>query len=175
MAGPHRTVLVLGGGDGLALREVLRHPGVERAVLVELDDRMTDLATRDPRLAALNRRALADPRVEVVHDDAFRWLRSARERFDVVVADFPDPDDAGTAKLFSVEFYDGLRRRVLAPGGRLVVQSGSPAFAPKSFWSIAESLEAAGLAPRPYHVDVPSRSEERRVGKECRSRWSPYH
>ncbi len=156
MTGRHARVLVLGGGDGLALREVLRHPGVERAVLVELDERMVALARDDERLAGLNERAFEDPRVEVVRADAFKWLRDATERFDVVVADFPDPDDAATAKLYSVELYDGLRRRVLEPGGRLVVQAGSPYFAPKSFWSIERSLRQAGWAVRPYHVDVPS-------------------
>jgi spermidine synthase len=156
MNGPHGRVLVLGGGDALALREVLRHPGVEQATLVELDPRMVELARRDERLAALNERALADPRVRVIQDDAFRWLRSSAGRYDVIVADFPDPDDAGTAKLYSVEFYDGLRRRALAPGGRLVVQAGSPYFAPEAYWSIERTLREAGWGTRPYHVDVPS-------------------
>jgi spermidine synthase len=156
MAGAHARVLVLGGGDGLALREVLRHPGVRRAVLVELDPRMIELAREDPRLSELNAGALADPRVSVVRRDAFAWLREAAERFDVVIADFPDPDDAATAKLYSLEFYDGLRRRVLAPGGRLAVQAGSPYFAHEAFWSIERTIAAGGLATRPYHVDVPS-------------------
>jgi spermidine synthase len=156
LAGPHRSVLVLGGGDGLAMREVLRHPGVERAVEVELDPAMVDLARRDPRLRALNRDALSDPRVEVVEADAFAWLRRQSERFDVVIADFPDPDDAATAKLYSVELYAGLARRALAPGGRLVVQSGSPYFAREAFWGIERTIAAAGYATRPYHVDVPS-------------------
>ena len=156
MAGPHRRVLIFGGGDGLALREVLRHHDVERAVLVELDPAVTELARAEPRLRALNRGALADPRVTVVNQDAFRWLRAAAERFDVVVADFPDPDDAATAKLYSQEFYDGVRRRVLAPGGRLVVQAGSPYFAQRAFWSIERTVAAAGWSTTPYHVDVPS-------------------
>lgn len=156
MAGPHARVLVLGGGDGLALREILRYPGVRRVVDVELDARVTALARDDARLRALNRDALRDPRVEVVNADAFRWLRTAAERFDVVVADFPDPDDAATAKLYSQELYDGLRRRVLAPDGRLVVQAGSPYFAPQSFWGIDATVRAAGWSTTPYHVDVPS-------------------
>ncbi|HEX8101741.1 MAG TPA: polyamine aminopropyltransferase, partial [Solirubrobacteraceae bacterium] len=156
MAGPHARVLVLGGGDGLAMREVLRYPGVERAVEVELDPAMIALARRDPRLARLNRGALRDRRVEVVTADAFAWLRRQSERFDVIVADFPDPDDAATAKLYSVEMYAGLRRRALAPGGRIVVQAGSPFFAREAFWGVERSVAAAGLATRPYHVDVPS-------------------
>ena len=156
MAGPHANVLVLGGGDGLAIREILRHDGVERVVNVELDARMTSLARDDERLRRLNGDALRDPRVRVVSEDAFSWLRDARERFDVIVADFPDPDDAATAKLYSQEIYEGLRRRVLAPGGRLVVQAGSPYFARESFWGIETTMRAAGWRTTPFHVDVPS-------------------
>ena len=156
MAGPHARVLVLGGGDGLAMREILRYGDVQRVVNVELDDRMTALARDDDRLSRLNRDSLRDPRVQVVNADAFRWLRGSREQFDVIVADFPDPDDAATAKLYSQELYDGLRRRALAPGGRLVVQAGSPYFARESFWGIEATVRAAGWATTPYHVDVPS-------------------
>jgi spermidine synthase len=156
LAGRHARVLVLGGGDGLAIREVLRHDGVQRVVNVELDARMTDLARDDERLRALNDGALDDPRVEVIAGDAFSWLRTTTERFDVVIADFPDPDDAATAKLYSQEIYDGLRRRALAPGGLLVVQAGSPYFARESFWGIEATMRAAGWQTTPYHVDVPS-------------------
>jgi spermidine synthase len=107
-------------------------------------------------VTALNRHAFDDPRVNAVTADAFNWLRSAPAHdFDVVIADFPDPDDAALAKLYSVEIY-GLMRRALAPGGRVVVQSGSPYFAQKSYWSVAASLQAAGLRTTPYHLDVPS-------------------
>ncbi|MBA2794652.1 MAG: polyamine aminopropyltransferase, partial [Thermoleophilaceae bacterium] len=140
MAGRHERVLVLGGGDGLALREVLRYRDVERAVLVELDPRMIELASADARLRELNRGSFADPRVEVVEDDAFNWLRRTRERFDAVIVDFPDPDDAGTAKLYSVELYALLQARALAPGGRVAVQGGSPYFAPDAFWSVNRSM-----------------------------------
>ncbi|RAY14467.1 polyamine aminopropyltransferase [Actinomadura craniellae] len=148
-------VLVLGGGDGLALREILRYRDVRAVTLVELDPEMTDLARRYPELAELNGRAFDDPRVRLVNADAFGWLRAQRERFDAIVVDMPDPDDVPTAKLYSVEFY-GLAKRALAPGGRMVVQSGSPFFAPKSFWCIDKTVRAAGLATTPYHVDVPS-------------------
>jgi spermidine synthase len=156
MAGRHERVLILGGGDGLAAREVLRYPDVRRVVEVELDPKMIELARTDRRLTALNGGALDDRRLQVVTADAFTWLRSATERFDVIVADFPDPDDAATAKLYSTEMYDGLRRRVLAPGGRLVVQAGSPYFAREAFWAVERTIAAAGWRTRPYHVDVPS-------------------
>ena len=156
MAGPRRRVLVLGGGDGLALREVLRYPDVDEVTLVELDPAVLRLARDDRRLTRLNEGSLADPRVTVVEADAFSWMRDAAQRFDVVIADFPDPEDPATAKLYSVEFYGIVSHRVLSPGGRLVVQGGSPYFAADAFWSIEATLRAAGLATRPYHADVPS-------------------
>ncbi|WP_245974713.1 polyamine aminopropyltransferase [Thermomonospora umbrina] len=161
LAGTRGNVLILGGGDGLALREVLRYRDVRRVTLVELDPEMVRLARTYGELAALNRRAFEDPRVDVVNADGFSWLRervgagSGAGGFDSVIVDFPDPDDVSTAKLYSVEFY-GLLKRVLAPGGRFVVQSGSPFFAPRSFWCIERTIREAGLATVPYHVDVPS-------------------
>jgi spermidine synthase len=155
LAGDRANVLILGGGDGLALREVLRYPDVRGVTLVELDPEMIRLARSRQELAELNGHAFDDPRVRVINADAFNRLREMPERFDAVIVDMPDPDDVPTAKLYSVEFY-GLARRVLAPGGRLVAQAGSPFFAPKSFWCIEATMRAAGLVTRPYHVDVPS-------------------
>ena len=140
LAGRRERVLVMGGGDGLALREVLRYPDVRAVTLVELDPRVWRLAREDPRLRALNAHAADDPRLSVVHADAFAWLRAAEPAaWDAVIADFPDADDAATAKLYSIEAY-GLMARVLAPGGRIVAQSGSPFFAREAFWAVAASL-----------------------------------
>ncbi|MDT0443940.1 polyamine aminopropyltransferase [Streptomyces johnsoniae] len=155
-AAPERSsVLILGGGDGLALREVLRYEDVAEVTLVELDKAMTDLGAGYGPLRDLNRDALSDPRVEVVNADAFSWLRNAPGPYDTVLVDFPDPEDIATAKLYSVEFYTMLSR-VLAPEGRLVVQAGSPFFAPRTYWSVDATLRAAGFATTPYQVDVPS-------------------
>ncbi|MEE3849864.1 polyamine aminopropyltransferase [Gordonia sp. LSe1-13] len=155
MAGPRDDVLILGGGDGLALREVLRYPDVSSATLVELDPEMIRLGREDDRLTRLNDGSLDDPRASVVTADAFSWLRENRQLFDVVIVDMPDPDESATAKLYSTEFYS-LVSAHLADSGRAVVQAGSPYFAPKSFWCIESTLRAAGLATTPYHVDVPS-------------------
>ena len=156
MAGPHRRVLVLGGGDGLALREVLRYPDVEEVTLVDLDPAVVDLARTDPWLSERNGGALEDDRVEVVAADAFSWARGhGGAPYDVVLVDLPDPDATETAKLYTVELY-GMVGRLLTAEGRMAVQAGSPFFAPRSYWSIVESVEAAGLATTPYHVDVPS-------------------
>ncbi len=155
LSGPHREVLVLGGGDGLALREILRYPDIDRVTLVELDPAMVGLARTDNRLTDLNQHAFADPRVTVVNADAFSWLRSAPGLFDAVIVDLPDPDQTSVAKLYSQEFY-AMTAHVMAPGARLVVQSGSPFFAPRSFWTIDATVRSAGLRTTPYHVDVPS-------------------
>jgi len=155
LAGKRDRVLVLGGGDGLAMREVLKYPDVREAVEVELDPAVLRLARENPDLVALNQHSLTDPRVRVVNDDAFTWLRDARERFDAVIIDMPDPDSTSTAKLYSEEFYS-LARKVLTPGGRLVVQSGSPYFAPRSFDCVNATIKAAGFDTTPYHVNVPS-------------------
>ncbi|THA74713.1 polyamine aminopropyltransferase [Streptomyces sp. A0642] len=155
LAGSRASVLIMGGGDGLALREVLRYDDVRHVTLVELDPAMTRLARDFEPLRDLNQHAFEDPRVKVVNADAFNWLRGARQRYDAVVIDFPDPDSAALAKLYSVEFYH-LLGQVLTPRSRVMVQSGSPFFAPKTFWSIAKTIGTAGYATTEFQVDVPS-------------------
>ncbi|MFI9151044.1 polyamine aminopropyltransferase [Streptomyces sp. NPDC053367] len=153
MNGPHARVLVLGGGDGLAAREVLRHRDVVRVDIVELDAGVVRLARSDPALAALNGRVYDDPRVHVSIADAFSRLRGAPSAaYDVVVADLPDPGITASAKLYSQEFY-GLARHVLAPGGRLVVHAGPVTVRPRAFWTVDATLRAAGLATTPYRID----------------------
>jgi spermidine synthase len=152
-------VLILGGGDGLAAREVLRYPSVREIVQVELDPAVLELART--RFAALNDHALADPRVHVVVADAFRWLREhagAAAGFDAVVVDMPDPDTPVLARLYSTEFY-GLVAGVLNPGGLVTVQSGSSYATPAAFSRVLSTIESAGLAVTPYHVHVPSFGE----------------
>lgn len=122
MNGPHARVLILGGGDGLAAREVLRHSGVRRVDIVEPDADVVRLARHDAALSALNRHVYDDARVHEVTADVFSRLREVRSTYDVVVSDLPDPDLTASTKLYSQEFY-GLARRVLAPGGRLVVHA----------------------------------------------------
>ncbi|MFE8939888.1 polyamine aminopropyltransferase [Streptomyces sp. NPDC007872] len=153
MNGPHARVLVVGGGDGMAAREVLRHPGVRSVTVVELDPGVVRLARTDPALARLNGRAFRDPRVRVVHEDAFHWLRGAadrvRERYDVVISDLPDPGITPSTKLYSEEFY-GLVARVLDRSGRFAVHAGSVTDRPHTYWTVDSTLRAAGFATRPY-------------------------
>lgn len=152
MTGPHARVLILGGGDGLAAREVLRHRGVRRVDVVELDAGLLRLARHDPALSRLNGHVYDDSRVHTTTADAFRWLRGAPQAaYDVVIADLPDPGITPSTKLYSLEFY-GLARRVLAPGGRLAVHAGPVSGSTRAFWTVASTLHAAGLATSPYRV-----------------------
>lgn len=153
MDGPHARVLVLGGGDGLAAREVLRYSGVRRVDIVALDPAVVDLARHDPALSRLNGHVYGDARLHVSTADAFRRLRTPAPvpSYDVVIADLPDPGVTASAKLYSEEFY-GLVRRVLAPGGRLVVHAGPVVSRPRVFWTVEATLRAAGLRTTPYRV-----------------------
>lgn len=153
-----RRVLVLGGGDGLAVREILRYPDVESVTLVDLDPEMTRLFSTQPLLTALNGGSLTDRRVHVVNADAFVWLDANAEMYDFAVVDFPDPDNYAIGKLYTTAFYRLLARH-LARGGMFAVQSTSPMFARKSFWSIVATIRAAGLTVYPYHAYVPSFGE----------------
>ncbi len=153
-----RRVLVLGGGDGLAVREILKYPQVESVTLVDLDPAMTELFSRAPALVALNGGSLASPRVRVVNADALQWLEETTEFFDFVVVDFPDPANFALGKLYTSAFYRLLEKR-LSANGRLVVQSTSPLYARQSFWCVVATLESVGLQVAPYHALVPSFGE----------------
>ncbi|HEX5355979.1 MAG TPA: polyamine aminopropyltransferase [Aquabacterium sp.] len=156
--GAPRRVLVLGGGDGMAVREILKYPSVQQVTLVELDPAMTTLFRQDPRLTALNRNALNAPRVKVVNADAFTWLGTHDEVYDVIVVDFPDPTNHAIGKLYTTTFY-ALLDQHLSASGYAVIQTTSPLIARQSFWTVASTLEAVGLQTTPYHAHVPSFGE----------------
>ncbi|WP_394821010.1 polyamine aminopropyltransferase [Pendulispora albinea] len=153
-------VLIAGGGDGLAAREILRYPEVEDITLVDIDPAMTEMASTVRLVRELNGGSLVDPKMNIVHEDAMVWLSegAADKRFDVIVVDFPDPNNFALGKLYTTRFYHLVQRR-LAPGGALVVQATSPLFARISFWCIAKTIEAAGFSAKPYHAAVPSFGE----------------
>lgn len=153
-----RRVLVLGGGDGLAVREILKYPQVASITLVDLDPEMTRLFSTHPVLTKLNDKSLLSERVHVMNADAFPWVDSNRDSFDFIVIDFPDPTNYSLGKLYTVAFYRAVARHLSAQGF-MVVQSTSPMFARDSFWCIAQTLKQAGLQTYPYHVYVPSFGE----------------
>ncbi|WP_205877640.1 polyamine aminopropyltransferase [Mycobacterium camsae] len=154
LGGGAQSALVLGGGDGLAARELLRQPGLRRITEVELDPAVVELARTTMRDA--NGGSLDNPRVQLVIDDAMTWLRGPRtDRFDAVIVDLPDPDTPVLGRLYSTEFY-ALVDRVLSPGGLMVVQAGSPFSTRKAFWRTVSTIRSGGFAVTPYHVHVPT-------------------
>jgi len=153
-----RRALVLGGGDGLAVRELLKYPNLESITLVDLDPEMIRLFTGNPMLAPLNNFAFRNPRVHVINADAFPWLDENQGVWDFVVVDFPDPTSYSLGKLYTTAFYRLLKKHV-AQNGLAVVQSTSPMFSRQSYWCIVDTLQQAGFKTWPYHVYVPSFGE----------------
>jgi spermidine synthase len=155
LANSPRRVLVLGGGDGLALREILKHPSVESITLVDLDPDMTKLSQRFPPLAELNQHSFDNPRVRVVNTDAMIWLEQNKDLYDAAIVDFPDPNNFALGKLYTTRFYNLLKQH-LSPDAAVAIQSTSPLFARNSYWCIVKTIEAAGFNVKPYYTAVPS-------------------
>jgi spermidine synthase len=153
-----RRALVLGGGDGLAVRELLKYPNLESITLVDLDPEMTRLFTNHPALTPLNKGSFKNPRVHVINADAFVWLDQTQDMFDFAVVDLPDPTSFSLGKLYTTAFYRLLRKHV-SETGLAVIQSTSPMFARRSYWCIDKTLQQAGFQTWPYHVYVPSFGE----------------
>ena len=163
-AADRRSVLILGGGDGLAARETLKYPRVERVTLVDIDPEMTRLGRERPEIAGINGGSLKSSKVHVVNVDAMKFLESDRGFYDVIIADLPDPSSETLAKLYSLQFYQLALRR-LSEGGVFVTQATSPFYAREAFWTVKATLAAAATrgdaaaGPAlifPYHADVPS-------------------
>ncbi|MBS0617349.1 MAG: polyamine aminopropyltransferase [Spirochaetes bacterium] len=151
-------ILIMGGGDGLAVREFLRYENIERIDLVDIDPAVTALAKNHVWLRTLNANALHDPRVYVYHEDAFLYIQKPKLQYDVVVLDFPDPGNFAIGKLYSDIFFSRLRR-AMAPGAVAVTQSTSPFVARSAFWCIHNTIAAQGFKTLPYHTYVPSFGE----------------
>ena len=156
--GAPKKIAVLGGGDGMAVREILKYPGVESITLVELDPAMTTLFQTQSALVQLNGGALLSPKVHIVNTDAFNWLQTTTDSFDVIVVDFPDPTNFAIGKLYTNSFYSLLDQR-LSASGYAVIQTTSPLVARQSFWTVATTIESVGLTATPYHAHVPSFGE----------------
>jgi spermidine synthase len=152
------SILVLGGGDGLALREILKYPDVAHVDLVDLDPAMTQIFSKDEMLTKLNKGSFTNPKVRVRNMDAFRFVRETRQQYAAIIVDFPDPGNFSVGKLYTTAFYQSLRN-MLRDDGALVVQSTSPFVARKSFWCVAHTLGGAGFRVMPYHAYVPSFGE----------------
>ncbi len=150
-----QDILVLGGGDGLAVRELLKYPSVRSITLVDLDKQMINLFKEQELLTRLNDGSLNNPKVAVIINDAFVWLRTTSQKFDLAIVDFPDPSNYSLGKLYSDTFYKALKK-TLKPAGMVVVQSTSPYYAKNSFWCVDKTLASVGFHTTPYHAYVPS-------------------
>jgi spermidine synthase len=160
--GAPKRVAILGGGDGMAVREVLKYPSVDSITLVELDPAMTRLFSQNTALTALNNHSLASPKLKIIHQDAFKFLEQAAseaaEPYDIIIVDFPDPSNYAIGKLYTTSFY-ALMEANLSASGYAVIQTTSPLIARQSFWTVANTLESVGLSTAPYHAHVPSFGE----------------
>jgi spermidine synthase len=152
------NVLVLGGGDGLAVREILKYNNVKNVALVDLDEGMTKLFKTNNVLTHFNQNSLNNSKVKIYNQDAFIWAKNTKNTFDVVIVDFPDPSNYSLGKLYSLNFYSTLKT-LLTPDAVVVVQTTSPYFAPKSFWCINKTLMEIFPQVDAYHAYVPSFGE----------------
>ena len=150
MATNPESVLVLGGGDGCAVREIIKYKGVKEIILVDLDPKMTQLAKEHPVLTAINNFALDDSRVKIVNQDAYTYLEETKKYFDVIIADFPDPKSIELSRLYSQEFYL-LCKKHLRPMGYLITQATSPYYAENVFLSINQTMQESGFNTVPLH------------------------
>ena len=155
VSGNRSRVLVLGGGDGLAVREILKYKDVKEIHLVDIDPEMTAISKRLNILSRLNQKSLEDSRLTVFNQDAFTFINQAGVLYDRVIIDMPDPHNEAINKLYSKEFYTMIRKR-MAKNGVAVSQSSSPFFTRRTFWSIQTTLEAVFDDTLSYHVNVPS-------------------
>ncbi len=146
-------VLILGGGDGCAIREVLKYSDVKHITLVDLDPAMTNLGKTHPVLTELNDSAMYDPKVEVINQDGFTYLINNKKFYDVIIVDLPDPKTVELGRLYSYEFYLACRKH-LRPHGVLITQSGSPYYATKAFKCIRKTMQAAGFVTAPLHNQI---------------------
>jgi spermidine synthase len=148
-------VLVLGGGDGLALREILKYPDVRQVDVVDLDAGMVELARINPLFTQLNQGALDDPRVRLIYEDAFNYVKNCSKRYNVILIDLPDPSEPALGKLYSTAFYR-MVRQICAADGVAVTQSTAPFLARAAFWCIHQTMSEAFEQVLPYQAYVPS-------------------
>ena len=154
-----RNILLLGGGDGLAVKELLKYDGIESMTLVDLDPAVTTLAKTNPHVKSLNEAALENERLTVLNEDGFVYLNETNRRFDLIIIDLPDPNNTSLSRFYSREFYLLIKSR-LTENGSFVTQATSPFYAPKAFWSIKKTIDASGYFDvLPYHTHIPSFGE----------------
>lgn len=148
-----KHILVLGGGDGGAVREILKYPSVEKITLVDLDPRMTELGQTHDWLVTMNRNSMNHEKVEIINADGYTWMESQKQYFDAIIIDLPDPKTVELGRLYSYEFYKLCYNR-LRPHGIITTQAGSPYYAARAFNCIDLTMQEAGFTTAPLHNQV---------------------
>ena len=154
----HENILIIGGGDGMALREVLKYDDVENITLVDLDPAITTLFKENPTLSKLNNNAYKSNKVTVINQDAWKFIENSKILYDVIILDLPDPNNISLSRLYSKTFYELLKGQ-LSKVGAMVTQASSPMFSHKAFWSIKKTMQSTNLYTQPYHTYIPSFGE----------------
>ena len=158
LARQKRDVLILGGGEGLAAREVLKYDEVQRVTVVDLDPAMTKLSRNHPVITEINENSMNDLRVNIINKDGFIFLENNRKRYDIIIVDLPDPSSLSLSRLYSREFYN-LCKRHLNKYGVIITQATSPVYAGKAFTCILKTMEASGFTVLPYQNHIPTLGE----------------
>lgn len=174
MSAAHRAenILIIGGGDGLAAREVYKFTSVKSLTIVDIDPAITNFARDNQLMRALNKDSMRDSRTRIINADAWKQLESDDNFYDVIIIDLPDPDNLTLSRLYSRTFYRLISRK-LSRGGIIVTQSTSPLYSHKAFWCIYNTFLATEnplyandtasstqtLDARAYHTYVPSFGE----------------
>lgn len=151
-----RRVMVAGGGEGATMREVLKHPSVEEAVMVDLDREVVELCKA--HLPGHHQGTFDDPRLTLLHEDALAYLEARQAPFDIIIIDVPDPLEGGPAYLlYTVEFYELVRSR-LATGGLMTAQAGpaGPTNVREVFTAVSHTMLRVFDHASGYRVNVPS-------------------
>ena len=150
-----KNILVLGGGDGLAVREILKYDDVSQIDLVDLDKEMIKICSTNPNITKINQDSLLSDKLTVYNQDAYEYLEKTDKKYNVIIVDLPDPNTESLNKLYSNVFYR-MCGGCLTEDGVIVVQSTSPYYAKKAYWCINKTIESEGFNVKPYHLQVPA-------------------
>lgn len=146
-------ILIMGGGDGGAVREILKYPSVKNITLVDLDPAMTALGQNHELLVEMNHNSMNHNKLAIINEDGYNFLEDHNEYYDAIIIDLPDPKTVEIGRLYSYEFYKLCHKR-LRPHGLVITQAGSPYYAARAFNCIDKTMTAAGFATVPLHNQV---------------------
>lgn len=149
----HKDILIIGGGDGFNVKELLKYNDIESITVVDLDPAMTKVGLAFEGILRYNDSALHNSKVSILNEDGFNYLETTHSYFDVIIVDLPDAKNLEINKLYTQEFYQ-MAHRVLRPNGHIITQAGSPYYATKGFRCIDLTMNSAGFQTLQLHNQV---------------------